>query len=70
MRDHLARYRIPERVMSDNRQPFNSEEFASFVSIYGFKHVTSSPGYSQRNGKAVSECSESGKNSHEDSNRK
>ncbi|KAK7090822.1 hypothetical protein V1264_010573 [Littorina saxatilis] len=52
MKAHFARYGVPERVISDNGPPFNSEEFAAFARSFGFEHVTSSPGYPQSNGKA------------------
>ena len=50
----MARHGIPDKVMSDNGPPFNSAEFKSFSQLYEFKHVTSSPGYPQSNGKAES----------------
>ena len=64
MKAHFARYGIPDRATSDNGRPFNSKEFASFVSLYGFEHVTSSLGYPQSNGKAQNAV-KAGKNSHE-----
>lgn len=52
MKAHFVRYRIPERVMSDNGPPFDPQECASLVRVYGLEHVTISPGYPQSNGKA------------------
>ena len=46
----FARYGIPDTVRSDNGPHFSSRTFKEFVDEYGFKHKTSSPGYSQSNG--------------------
>jgi len=51
LRRQFARHGIPETVVSDN-SPFNSREFKTFASRWEFKHVTSSPNYSQSNGRA------------------
>ena len=40
----------PEEIVSDNRPPFQSKEFAKFLSSLGIKHTTSSPGYPHSNG--------------------
>ena len=40
----------PDEVVSDNGPPFNSKEFAKFLSGLGIKHTTSSPGYPRSNG--------------------
>ena len=40
----------PDEIVSDNRPPFQSKEFAKFVSGLGIKHTTSSPGYPRSNG--------------------
>ena len=34
----LARYGIPEVIVSDNGSEFSSHEFAEFAREYGFKH--------------------------------
>ena len=52
LKAHLARHGIPDQVISDNGQPFASDNFNEFASTYGFEHVTSSPLYAQSNGKA------------------
>ena len=39
-----------DEVVSDNGPPFQSKEFAKFLSGLGIKHTTSSPGYSRSNG--------------------
>ena len=54
LKAHMARHGIPDICMSDNGPPFNSAEFAAFAEAYEFNHVTSSPGYSQSNGKVES----------------
>ncbi|XP_060557421.1 uncharacterized protein K02A2.6-like [Ruditapes philippinarum] len=47
---HMARYGQLETLKSDNGPQFSSEEFQKFASDWNFKHVTSTPGYSQSNG--------------------
>ena len=41
---------IPAIVMSDNRPPFNGEEFRQFARDFDFVHTTSSPHFHQSNG--------------------
>ena len=48
---NLARYGIPEIIVSDNSPEFSSYEFEEFAK-YGFKHSTTSPRYPQSNGLA------------------
>ena len=40
----------PDKIVSDNRPPFQSKEFAKFLSGLGIKHTISSPGYPRSNG--------------------
>ena len=40
----------PDKIVSDNGPPFQSKEFAKFLSGLGIKHTTSSPGYPHSNG--------------------
>ena len=42
--------RYPDEIVSDNGPPFQSKEFAKFLSGLGIKHTTSSPGYPHYNG--------------------
>ena len=51
LKAHCARYGLPETVITDNGPPFNSAEFKAFASRYEFDHRTSSPYWSQGNGK-------------------
>ena len=39
-----------DEIVSDNGPPFQSKEFAKFLSGLGIKHTTSSPGYPRSNG--------------------
>ena len=48
----FARYGIPETLVSDNGPPFSSSDFRAFMRMLDIRHVTSSPGYPQSNGKA------------------
>ena len=48
----MARNGIPDKIVSDNGPQFSSQEFKKFKDLYEFDHVTSSPTYSQSNGKA------------------
>ena len=54
LRDHLIELfsieGYPDEIVSDNGPPFNSKEFAKFLSGLGIKHTTSSPGYPRSNG--------------------
>ena len=40
----------PDEIVSDNGPPFQSKEFAKFLSGLGIKHTTLSPGYPRSNG--------------------
>lgn len=51
---HFARHGIPERVITDNGPQFVAQDYAKFAAEWDFQHVTSSPRYSQSNGKAES----------------
>ena len=46
---------IPKRVRSDNGPPFDSAEYAKFVSDWGFSDSTSSPKFPRSNGEAERE---------------
>ena len=54
LRDHLIELfsieSYPDEIVSDNGPPFNSKEFAKFLSGLGIKYTTSSPGYPHSNG--------------------
>ena len=54
MKKNFARHGIPSECISDNGQQFVCYEYKSFAKEYGFISVTSSPYYSQGNGKAES----------------
>ena len=51
MKQHFARWGIPETVISDNGPQYSSEQFKYFSRLCDFKHKTSSPGHAQSNGK-------------------
>ena len=48
--DLFANEGYPREIISDNGSPFNSQEFADFLSSHGVRHTTSSPHYPQSNG--------------------
>ena len=48
----FARYGVPDVVVPDNGPQFDSAEFTTFATRWGFEHITSSPRYPQSNGKA------------------
>ena len=54
LRDHLIDLfsieGYPDEIVSDNGPPFQSKEFAKFLSSLGIRHTTSSPGYPHSNG--------------------
>ena len=54
LRDHLIDLfsieGYPDEIVSDNGPPFQSKEFAKFLSGLDIKHTTSSPGYPRSNG--------------------
>ena len=54
LKNHFARYGIPDQVVSANGPQFSSKEFADFARTWDFKHLTSSPGHSKSNGKVES----------------
>ena len=43
LRDLLARYGLPEQLVSDNGPQFMSAEFQSFLQKNGVKHLQSAP---------------------------
>ena len=54
LKDHLidlfSNEGYPKEIISDNGSPFNSQEFADYLSSHGVRHSTSSPHYPQSNG--------------------
>ncbi len=43
LRDMMARFGLPELIVSDNGTSFTSEEFKTFVEKNGIKHKTTAP---------------------------
>lgn len=54
LKDHFARYGIPNQVVKDNGPQFKSQEFANFAAAYEFEHTPTSPYNSKGNGKVES----------------
>ena len=50
----FSRHGVSEVVISDNGQHYASADFAKFAKDWHFQHITSSPRYSQSNGKIES----------------
>ena len=42
---HIARYGIPNKLMSDSGPNFSRREFKLFTDSYNIEHITSSPTY-------------------------
>ena len=61
LKAHMARYGIPDEVVSDSGSQDTSQEFKNFAKEYGFNHVTTSPYHHQSNGKAESAVKEAKK---------
>ena len=53
-KEQFARYGIVDVLMSDNGPQFSCAEFSEFAKAWCFNHCTSSPYYSQSNGKVES----------------
>ena len=52
LKQHFARYGIPDVLLSDNGPQYSSAEFSEFAKQWNFTHKTSSPNYAQSNGLA------------------
>ena len=50
LRHLIARYCLPEQVVSDNGPQFSSEEFSTFMKQNGIKHTKCSPYHPSSNG--------------------
>ena len=50
LRELFAAEGMPTIIMSDNRPPFNGDEFRQFSHDFDFVHTTSSPHFHQSNG--------------------
>jgi len=49
---HITRHGIPEAIITDNGPQFIAHEYEALCRKYGMQHITSSPYWSQGNGKA------------------
>ena len=52
LRNLLARYGLPEQVVSDNGPQFPSEKFSHFMKTNGIKHIRTAPYHPSSNGQA------------------
>lgn len=50
----MARYSIPEQLVTDNGPQLTSSKFKSFTKTWGIEHTTSSLHHSKANGKVES----------------
>ena len=55
LQEQFARHGIPEQLISDRGPQYDSKEFSTFATKYGFTHIKSSPEYPQTNGFAESQ---------------
>ena len=51
-KQHFGRHGVPHTLITDNGAQFTSELFKTFAREYKFHHITSSPYWSQSNGRA------------------
>ena len=51
-KQHFGRHGVPYTLITDNGSQFISEAFKAFAEKYKFHHITSSPYWSQSNGRA------------------
>ena len=51
MKAHIARYGIPNKLISDSGPNFSRREFKLFTDSHNIERITSSPTYAQSNGK-------------------
>ena len=51
-KQHFSRHGIPHTLITDNGAQFTSDLFKTFPKTYQFNHITSSPYWSQSNGRA------------------
>lgn len=52
LKSQIARYGIPDEIVTDNGPQFASSEFRAFIKELGIIHTTSSPYFAQSNGQA------------------
>jgi len=54
LKEHFARYGIPDQVVMDDGPQFKSRDFANLAAAYEFEHTPTSPYNSKGNGKVES----------------
>ena len=52
LNNYFRKFGLPERIISDNGSCFRSEKFRLFCDELDIRHITPSPHYHQRNGRA------------------